>query len=63
MRRRQLIGGVIFVLWGVAIVINGLVNGIADPRAGSYSAGRFAAFLLSFVLIAVGARALIKHAR
>jgi hypothetical protein len=63
MRKRQLIGGAIFVLWGMAIAVNGFVNGIPDPSAGSYSAGRFAAFILGFVMIGVGARALIKNAR
>jgi hypothetical protein len=63
MRKKQLIGGAIFVLWGVAIAAKGFVNGIPDPSAGSYSAGGFAAFLLSFVMIGVGARALIKNAR
>jgi hypothetical protein len=62
-RRRQLIGGAIFVLWGGAIAVKGLVVGIPDPSAGSYAAGGFAAFLLSFVMIFVGARALIKNAR
>jgi hypothetical protein len=63
MRRRQLIGGAIFMIWGAAIAIRGLVNGVPDPSAGSYSAGGFAAFVLAFVMIAVGARTLIKHAR
>jgi hypothetical protein len=63
MRRRQLIGGAIFVIWGAAIAVRGLVNGVPDPSAGSYAAGGFAAFVLSFVMIAVGVHALVKHAR
>jgi hypothetical protein len=51
------------LIWGAAIVIRGLVNGVPDPSAGSYAAGGFAAFLLAFVMIGVGARALIKNAR
>lgn len=63
MRRRQLVLGVIFVVWGSAIAVRMLINGIPDPSAGSYSAGGFAAFIFSFVMIGVGARALVKNAR
>lgn len=61
MRRRQVILGVVFVLWGGAIAVKMLITGIPDPTASSYSAGGFAAFVFSFVMIAVGARALVKH--
>jgi hypothetical protein len=60
-RRRQIVLGGIFVVWGAAIVVRGLVKGIPDPGAGSYSAGQFAAFVFGFVMIAVGARALLKN--
>ena len=45
MRRRQLIDGAIFVIWGAVIAINGVVKGVPDPSARSYSAGRLAAFV------------------
>ena len=61
MRQRQVVLGWIFVVWGIAIVARGLVEGIPDPGASSYSAGQFAAFVLGFVMVAVGARAVRKN--
>ena len=63
MRRRQIILGAIFVVWGAAIAVKMLVTGIPHPAAGSYSAGGFAAFIFSFVMMGVGARALMKNTR
>jgi hypothetical protein len=62
MGNRQLILGVIFVVWGGAIALKTLVEGIPLPTTGAYSVGSFIAFIFSFAMILVGARA-IRNAR
>jgi hypothetical protein len=60
MRNRQFVLGVIFVVWGGLIALKTLIEGIPVPTVGAYSAGGFAAFIFSFVMIFVGARAIRK---
>lgn len=55
---RQLILGVIGVLWGGAIVISGLVRGMSD---GAYGAGQMIAFVFGIVLLLLGTRAIMKY--
>ncbi len=55
---RQLILGIIGVLWGGAIVISGVVSGMSD---GAYGAGQTTAFLFGIVFLLAGGRAILKY--
>ena len=55
---RNIVFGVIGVLWGAAIVLQG------KPEAnGAYGAGRFTAFVFGFLLLGAGAWALQRGIR
>lgn len=51
----------IFALWGAAIVIRTLINGV--PGAGAYQAGGYAAGIFGVVILVLGVRALLKESR
>jgi hypothetical protein len=57
---RQLILGIIGVLWGGGIVVSGIVSGMSD---GAYGAGQAGAFVFGVVFLVAGARAINKHRR
>ena len=59
---RNKIFGWIGVVWGSAIVLSTLVQGV-PAASSSYGAGQFAAFLFGFVMLGVGAWTLRRQSR
>ena len=55
---RQLILGIIGVLWGGMIVISSLLTGFSS---GAYGGGQIAAFVFGFVFLLAGAQAIMKY--
>jgi hypothetical protein len=56
-KKLSIVLGGIFVLWGTAVVINGLTT---TNAGGSYGAGQSAAVVLGVVMAVVGGRALYQ---
>jgi hypothetical protein len=58
---RQLIIGVILTLWGLGIILRRLASD--DAVAGAYGFGQNLALFMAFLMVAFGARAVVKHVR
>jgi hypothetical protein len=58
---RNIILGVIGVLWGGAIVVSGVANGV--PSGGAYGTGQLIGFLFGVALLGTGGWTLLKRAR
>jgi hypothetical protein len=57
---RNLVLAIIVTVWGGAIVISAVVNGLPDTST-SYGTGRLAGILFGFVMFGAGVRHLIRH--
>jgi hypothetical protein len=62
MSRNIILGG-LFVVWGLAILINRLAAGGGDEGSGAYNVGQDAAFYFAMVMVGVGSFALRKGLR
>jgi membrane associated rhomboid family serine protease len=61
--QRQVVLGVICVLYGATSVVYDLVTGIPVPGGSAYGNGAFVGFLFGILLLVVGARVLLKSRR
>ena len=64
MRRslRNRLAGAVALAWGVLVVSRGLLEGFASTD-GSYRAGQIGAYLVAWVLVVLGASALLRRTR
>jgi hypothetical protein len=60
---RQIILGLIFVVWGGALVISHFLSAASHTGNSAYDAGHNSAWLFGFVLFGVGAFALVNELR
>ena len=58
LRMRQLILGIVGVLWGGAILVLGLLSGVSD---GAYGGGQIAGLVFGLLLLVAGGRAVMKY--
>jgi hypothetical protein len=55
---RQIILGVALAIWGLGIVVAGFAQDTSGD--GAYAAGQVTAWVLGFVMLAAGVRAVVK---